>query len=1101
MKLRVLLSATALTSASFIIPTAAWASDPAAPTTAATLQASPAAATTDDDKKDENIIVTGSRIRKPNLDSVQPVTSIGGEEFFQQGSTNIGDTLNDLPALRSTFAQQNPGLGVGIAGLNLLDLRGLGTSRTLVLVNGRRHVAADILSNAVSPDVNTIPNDLIERVDIVTGGNSAVYGSDAIAGVVNFVLKRDFTGLQVRGNAAVSDKGFGGNQYGSVLYGKNFGDGRGNVTIHAEYANQDRIYGSDIDSFRRVDGLGVIDVDPAGLVSSSDGFPDRAFFTDFRTASIHRFGLVPITQNGTTPGCGVGLAQTNGPGASTQTAGLPASATGSPYNCTFIFSNTGQLTPQTGTRFGTGIIGSIIGGNGQTGREDTLLSVFPGQQRYNTNLLAHYSFSDAVEAFVEAKFVRVDTQGSNAGPSFIQGTFSQLDLRERIRLDNPYLSTADRTTIANGILASGCNPSLTAACAVPGITASFNRTTFGGQGTGGPLNAADIAAINAGTYRFVLSRSLLDSGIRDEKFRRDTYRVVAGLRGSFNTDWSYEISANYGKFKETTTTYGYLDRNRFLLSLDAGRATPTSAIQCRAQFDPTAAVAFAGASAAKLAADVAACVPYNPVGGADNSAAAKYFTYNATHVATLDQLDISGFVSGDLSQLFELPGGPIRFAIGGEYRREKAYYLEDPFVQSGATNAVVIPTFAPPAFEVKEAYAEFQVPILKDVPFFHELSVSAAGRVSDYKGISGAIYTYNAGGEWAPVRDIRFRANYGRAVRAPNVSETGFPVVPNFAPGFSDPCASNNIGANANRSKNCAQALTAAQLAALPTTTYSLAILSGSNPNLAPEKSDSITIGTVLQPHWVPGLSLSIDYYNIRVRGVITSLSAAAIVNGCYDQPTIPNTLCNSFQRNLGTTTGPLGELPGQILGNTLNTAPFNFAKRIRRGVDIEAAYRGQLFDGVKLNTRLLYTHQLQNSNFQSSTDPNFENRILGELGDPQDEFQFSADFTAGKITFGYQMHYLGSMYVNAYEDFNSLQGRVPENLDYADVQKYPAVIYHDLRLDVAIGQPKDGLNFFVGVDNVTDQDPPLGSTGTGTGSAIYSVRGRNLYAGFKARF
>ena len=151
-----------------------------------------------------------------------PITSIAGESFLKQGQTNIGDTLNDLPQLRSTFAQQNPGLGIGIAGLNLLDLRGLGTQRTLVLVNGRRHVPADILNNAVSPDVNTIPNDLIERVDIVTGGNSAIYGSDAIAGVVNFVLRRDYEGVQLRAQAGVSEEGYGGNQYVSGMVGKNF---------------------------------------------------------------------------------------------------------------------------------------------------------------------------------------------------------------------------------------------------------------------------------------------------------------------------------------------------------------------------------------------------------------------------------------------------------------------------------------------------------------------------------------------------------------------------------------------------------------------------------------------------------------------------------------------------------------------------------------------------------------------------------------------------------------------------------------------------------------------------------------------------------------
>ena len=196
-------------------------------------------------------LVTGSRIRRPNLESTVPITSIGGEQIFQQGDTNVGETLNELPQLRSTFAQQNPGLGIGIAGLNLLDLRGLGTQRTLVLVNGRRHVPADILNNAVSPDVNTIPNDLIERVDIVTGGNSAIYGSDAIAGVVNFILRRDFDGLQVRGNAAHDRRGLRRQaNMSSAMYGLNFADGRGNITVHGEYAHQDRIFASDIPWFR-----------------------------------------------------------------------------------------------------------------------------------------------------------------------------------------------------------------------------------------------------------------------------------------------------------------------------------------------------------------------------------------------------------------------------------------------------------------------------------------------------------------------------------------------------------------------------------------------------------------------------------------------------------------------------------------------------------------------------------------------------------------------------------------------------------------------------------------------------------------------------------
>lgn len=166
----------------------------------------------------ETVVVTGSRIARPNLPPpTVPVTSVTADDIFSTGDLAVGDLLNDLPALRSTFAQSNSQRFLGTTGLNLLDLRGLGTQRTLVLVNGRRHVGADILSNAVSPDTNTFPSDLIERVDVVTGGSSAVYGSDAIAGVVNFVLKRDFEGVQFRGQGGESKYGDATNYFGSVV--------------------------------------------------------------------------------------------------------------------------------------------------------------------------------------------------------------------------------------------------------------------------------------------------------------------------------------------------------------------------------------------------------------------------------------------------------------------------------------------------------------------------------------------------------------------------------------------------------------------------------------------------------------------------------------------------------------------------------------------------------------------------------------------------------------------------------------------------------------------------------------------------------------------
>lgn len=191
------------------------------------------------------IVVTGSRIARPNDEATVPITSVGPAELVQRGDVSLGDQLNQLPSLRTTFSQANSTAFIGTAGLNQLDLRGQGPSRTLVLVNGRRHVSA--VPGQYIVDVNTIPSDLLERVDIVTGGNSAIYGSDAIAGVVNFVLKRDFEGFRMRGQGGVSKYGDRGNYSVSALLGKNFLDGRLNVALHGEYAKAEALFYKDRD--------------------------------------------------------------------------------------------------------------------------------------------------------------------------------------------------------------------------------------------------------------------------------------------------------------------------------------------------------------------------------------------------------------------------------------------------------------------------------------------------------------------------------------------------------------------------------------------------------------------------------------------------------------------------------------------------------------------------------------------------------------------------------------------------------------------------------------------------------------------------------------
>jgi outer membrane receptor protein involved in Fe transport len=1027
------------------------------------------------------ITVTGSRIRRPDLESTVPVATISPQQIYQSSNPNVGEVLNNLPQLRSTFAQQNPGLGIGVAGLNLLDLRGLGVSRTLVVVNGRRHVPSDLQNSASSVDINTIPADLIERIDVVTGGNSAVYGSDAIAGVVNFVLKDNFQGLQLRAGDAVPQFGGGANQYVSALAGMNFGGGRGNVAISGEYTHQDRLFGSEIPYLRRrVDGFVTNDVDGAGLTNGSDGIPDSVFGRDIRSTTIARYGLVPIVESRNTAApCGTGIA--NGSGTRTN------------YNCNYIFDSLGNLVPQTGNRISTGPNGTFLGGNGDNNREDRLLSILPLNERYVANLIGHYDFSDAFKFFVEAKYANVHTQGSNSGPAFNQGagvTFA--DYRAGYRLDNPFLNAAARTTIANAILASGSTTGLTG---------------------GAALTPANRAAIAAGTFRFTNARNFTDLGIRDEDAKRETYRIVAGFRGDITPHLNYEISGNYGRTNENITILGNVNVQRLLLAQDAGidPANPGAGIQCRSKFDPAARGVVAdvdGVANDYLAADIAACVPYNPFGGSNNAAARNYIVSNSGDHGHLSQTDVTGFVGADTGGFFNLPGGPVSVVLGGEWRREDAMFEADPDIQAGLTFLNSLQTFDPPALEVTEGFGELNIPILKNMPFFRSLSLSGAGRVSHYNkayGSTGTVFAYNFGGEWAPIEDIRFRANYGKSIRAPNYTETSAPFGQNFAPGFQDPCNSGRIGTGTpQRVTNCQNALGGALNNAdfqnFTNLTYSLEVLTGSNPNLKAETSKSLTAGAVITPTFLPGFDLTVDYFDINVENVITAASAQAIVNLCYDN----GQFCDLFQRNLTGSTLPTGEFPGQIIQGSLIQAGLNFASLKRRGIDVQMNYNHNIAPDAFLSTRLYYTHQLKNSNYTDPTRPDFETRLLNQLGDPQDEVNANADLTLGQFTVGYGVHYIGPMLTTAYANLYSINGNPPQNADVIDITRYPAIFYQNLRLAIQIGSTsttRKGIEWFFGVDNITDRHPPLGTSATGSGSAIYNITGRSFYSGIRATF
>src|SRR5690606_28032148 len=505
--------------------------------------------------------------------------------------------------------------------------------------------------------------------------------------------------------------------------------------------------------------------------------------------------------------------------------------------CNFIFTPEGELVRQTfAGRSSTSVFGGFIGGNGETGNEGRQVSVYPESQRYIANVMGRYEFSPAVEFFFEGKYARVDSVGSNSGPAFNQGRgFTFSDVRSQIRLDNPYLTDQARGIIERELLASGLNNALNARW--------------------GALDADDLAAIADGSYRFAIARSFEDLGIRDEDTKRETYRIVAGFRGDLSDNLNYEIYGNYGRTKQRINVLGNVNVQRLLLALDAGVDPATGNIVCRSQFDPDAAYASPDSDPvggpATLAGDIAACMPYNPFGLPNNTAARNYIVSDAGTFGELEQLNFAGFISGNTGQWFELPGGPVGFALGVEYRRENAYFDADDEIEQGLTFANSLQTFDPDPQDVKEVFGEINLPIFGNRPFFEELSLSAAGRVSDYSGATGTVVAYNFGGRYSPIRDVTFRANYGRAIRAPNYTQTSDPLSHNLAPGFLDPCNINRIGrGSANRRANCEADLGGSisdsvfdSFNSITQGQYSLEIQSGSNPDLTEETSDSWTFG------------------------------------------------------------------------------------------------------------------------------------------------------------------------------------------------------------------------------------------------------------------
>jgi iron complex outermembrane receptor protein len=944
-----------------------------------------------------DIVVTGSRIARPEFSRPNPIQSFNAETIKDVGATNITEFLQRSPALLGSLKSSDTAgsnlPSAQLTGVNELNLRNLGTQRTLVLVDGRRHIAAEPGSAAV--DTDTIPVDLIDRIDVLTGGTSAVYGADGVSGVVNFVMKHDFEGISLRGQSGISQRGDAGNRFISATVGHNFADNRGNVAAAYEF--------NETDKFRQVSRLPYAQSgpyyrfvrNPADLPDNPT-VPDRIPLSNLRWADSSPGGAIDVNGDGVPDFTGEGGVYDPG----TYVKGSP-------------FTIGGSSTPQD----------SYFG------------DYTPYTRRNIANVMGSFKFSPALRLFAEGKFVRTyaNTDGQ---PSF--------DFYTTLYPDNAYLNAK-----------------------FPGVT--------------------DGATI--------LGRDNFDFGLHAYDARRDTLRGVIGADGAINSHARYEVSFVYGQAKSKATTYNDRISDRYYAALDSVVDPATGRITCRINLPGQTDIqsssynvsAFNGPPVTFAPGQ---CVPLNVLGfGSPTPAALAFILANHTDHAKLTQSVLSGSISGDTGAFLNLPGGPVGFAFGGEYRRETSDYIPSDLELNNQLLDGSGSVRTKGKFNVKEAFGEVNLPLFKEAPFAYALSVGAAGRISKYSTI-GSTKSWSFNGTYAPIRDLSFRGTISQAVRAPNIGEL-FQGASGAFEFISDPCGIDQVGSGSQyRQANCNTILNG--LGVTPSTfdpvnnplspaNSSLLGTSGGNPRLREETARSWTAGAVLRPRFLPNLLISADWYNIRIRNAINTASAEDLAKLCVDQPTLSNPFCSAITRNPTT---------GVINGYTVS--PQNVAAIRTSGLDVALDWRIKpKWDIGTFNVHVIANY-LRTLTRIASPGADVENqREYATTSSGAQAPKFSGNATLnwrkGPFDLTYDVQYFSRTLRFTREQIAGQPDIVaPQYIRYKENWLHNA----QASIDVA-----KKFNFYLGVNNLFDAKPDVGAI-----AYPVSAVGRFFYAGVRVR-
>ena len=1107
----------------------------------------------------EEVQITGSRILRKELESNSPLVTISADILENRANLAVESALNELPQFVPSltgFSDINRQQQLGAAtnqfntnsiqfsagntvGATNVSLRGLGANRNLVLMNGKRLVPVNA---SMGVDTSSIPSSALQRVEIVTGGASSVYGADAVSGVVNFILKENFQGADLDAQYGVTELGDNRNVRISGLLGGNFADGRGNAMLGLEYSDRGEAMQIDRDFYRRqfsdpYAGMGAnasltgfaaaTSPVPAGTIPFGGSWvPDQAVINQI-------FGLAP----GTTPENGV------------------------PANSTFLMNADGTVfvsDAQGSNRFNGDLSGlryKINQQNGQWVENNLLTRVSSPLRRYSMFASGHFDANDSLTLYAQTLFAQSKTSSildsgmafSNWGLLIPHGSGRNCqtigvtsggcqDSDPLAPFSAPYASRPTLPQYVSGG-AAGLTCAATGGCTnsqafpVPAqlaqlLDSRLLQLSIPGA-PGQPTTYIRIPDPNAQNADFAVDLPMNIFGEpRGTTNESTNFQIITGFRGDLNLrDWTYDVYTSFGTSRTSEGITGGASYN--ILRALARQPNYGKGAVLKGNIAPPGSTA--------LNHPTAKCTSGLPIfGGEISQDCVDTVTVHPLTTTRMDQTVVEASFQGGL---FELPAGPLRFAAGAGWRKNKFEFIPAEILsQESVLDGVV--GFNPisgndNSDQVKEGFAELLVPVLADLPFAKHVNLELGYRYSDYR-FGGTVRTWKALGDWALTSDFRLRGGYQRANRAPNLAELFQKDSDSFKFGPGDPCALNsslswsaNATANGNTPEKAAQVrqlceglMGASGAAAFYADSsnqtnffnalgfsFEFARVSG-NQNLKSESSSTWTLGAVMRSPFQSPLaqfSVSMDYFKIEVEDAIGTVELNSLNGGiyrhCYDPQYNPtqdpnNEFCLQVPRDPNT---------GRKLANP-RVFYSNVGGIVSEGVDVSFNWSAALSDlGVSfIPGRISYG---LNGNYL------IEDARQAAPGEPFEEFTGLSGFGSFRWsmfnTFGWfngpanaslrWRHYPSS---ESYSHFSGLDERV-QGIDSYNIM--------DLSFGYSLSQ---GLQLRAGVDNLLDKAPPIsdynpgeggpGTTGYNPGTVAggaYDTLGRSYYLGLKMSF